>query len=375
MKLFRVELYKMLSRKSIWVFIGIIMLLLLIVFHSGNGQVKLQRIIQEDFYSDIEGPLTSEKMELIENRAEDMSHSSVSNIIKEEATRIKLIKDYYDSLGQRIDDLGNRIQEMESKNEHGFEYQSLVKQKGMLERIKAPQVYMDRGWILALGTINRDFFVVILILFGVCTVFSTEYSHGTDSLILTSVRGKKRLVLAKFSSSLTFIILVFIIMTAFVMVNLPSTYVLRGWDNPLQSVTTLSWSSNGTYMDSPYPITIKQYIIVSTLIRLIGCISVGLLALFVSSLSRSSFAAFLITLGIVFVPSGFGLLNSEWLTSMSGFSFSALLFPGDLFRTYKAYNIFGYPVLHLDLVLVIYSVVSLILAYLTYISFKRHQVY
>jgi hypothetical protein len=72
---------------------------------------------------------------------------------------------------------------------------------------------------------------------------------------------------------------------------------------------------------------------------------------------------------------GFSFFNNGYLNEISVFIFRGLLFPADLFKTYKVYNIFGNPILQLNLILWVNVVIAVILAYLTYLSFRRRQVY
>ena len=187
----------------------------------------------KEYYQQYEGPVTPEKVMLAEdgNRqiaeykkeyTEQHNGSPVDfgpktaihrkNVVFSEILEAdKKVRNH----NAQINTLEQRLKTMENKGQHDFEHKKTKLHYSMVNKIKAPGIHFNWGWretsdfINTLGTLIMG----AMILLGVSTVFSNEYSTNMDALILSSKNGKSRVITAKLLASGIFIVIVALFFT------------------------------------------------------------------------------------------------------------------------------------------------------------------
>jgi ABC-type transport system involved in multi-copper enzyme maturation permease subunit len=190
-ELIKGELNKIFLNKTLWAVIGVVLVFQVIIYSSG-GQTRVQKEVQNDGYQGYEGEYNIENWDAVANKLKEPNLLHPNNI-EDEIETIKLKKEFPTRLDQKIAQIND---ELKSLDVNSFEYRNFLNYKEMLSKIAKPQVYMDRGWVTSLNIITKEFTVILIILFGVCTIFSSEYSLGTDSHILTTVHGRRKIIYA-----------------------------------------------------------------------------------------------------------------------------------------------------------------------------------
>jgi hypothetical protein len=158
----------------------------------------------------------------------------------------------------------------------------------------------------------------------------------------------------------------------FTLVNMAGYFAALGtvgFDAPIQSIYT--------YLASPYGLTVGQYFLSQTAVAVVGSISFGLFVLLVSALSKNALIPFFTCGCLVGLTTGIKVMDITlpgYFSWFVDFSHSELIRAEGLFSTFKTYNILGLPVPYLDMMAVVAVCVSLIIVFLTFKVFRRHQV-
>ncbi len=392
MELLKHELYKIFSKKIVYITILFFLLVTIFLHPSANYFPKKYGSVHDfykEYYQQYEGPVTPEKVMLAEdgNRqiaeykkeyTEQHNGSPVDfgpktaihrkNVVFSEILEAdKKVRNH----NAQINTLEQRLKTMENKGQHDFEHKKTKLHYSMVNKIKAPGIHFNWGWretsdfINTLGTLIMG----AMILLGVSTVFSNEYSTNMDALILSSKNGKSRVITAKLLASGIFIVIVALFFTLLNLLIQFKTMGFVGGNGTLQGLFR--------YENSPYGWTLVQYIPRQIAVHLFGSLAFGFIALLVSSLCKSGLASFFISGCILGLPLFFNsilVIKTGWIAKINEFSYAILMRGLPLFNEFKAFNIFGHPVLYLNLMLVLFTLLSIAVIYLTYRSFSSHQV-
>jgi len=392
MELLKHELYKIFSKKTVYITLLFFSLIAVFLTPSRGMQIVFgnMRDFYKEYYQQYEGPVTAEKVKLaedgirqIDEYAEqhngsptaDMNRKRlVFNDILEAEQRAKT----HDA---RIKALEQRLQTIENKGQHDFEakkaklYYSMVqniKTPGIyFKSIKTPGIYFNWGWRETSDFINMFGTVIIgvMILLGVSTVFSDEYSTNMDALILSSKNGKKGVITAKLLASGVYIMIVALFFT---LLNLLIQFKIMGFAGGSSMLQGLF-----RYESSPYAWTVAQYVPRQIAVHFFGSLAFGLIVLLISSLCKSGLGSFFISATIFGLPlfiNSILYIQTGWAAKINEFSYAVLMRAQPLFSQFKAYNIFGHPVPYLNLMLTLFTLLSLAVVCLTYRSFRSHQV-
>lgn len=388
MELFRHELYKVFGRKIIW--LGLLFFVVLIGFsalaqasqskktygdmgtyyssmyqgNEGKVSITIQKkaqnwLIANDnayFLSDSEGRATIQ-----ENRLFSFYDQALSS------------KDILTQRSQQISKLQDNLKSSitaDGKSSFNPRMDSLY--IGMLKQLTPPGLFFtiplenDLNFPFGLG-----FCVMcVLIFLGVSPIFTDEYTVNMDSLILSAKKGRGKVVTAK--------ILATTLYCTFVALAIPlanfcfqASYLgIKGWNAPLQL--------DFDFSKSPYLLSFGGYLLLQTLIGVIACIFLGMLVLLVSSVSKNVMIPFFscgcLIAFTAFIKTTFATAAPSALTAFANFSYTELMRVQNLIATFKTYDFFGFPILYLNLILIIYSIITAIIIYLIYRIFPRHQV-
>ena len=377
-RLIKYELYKIVTRKSVWLFLLIILSFLTFTYYYRNYQPRDERNIQKQVYTGIEGNLNSTKVKKIKLKVQSLLLKKEEDrfFCQDDLNQINTILNWQKNNAKKIHDLSNKISILKQNKDFGFEYKNFVKEKDMLKKVKKPEMHMSRGWIQFFAVFSHEFFSILIIIIGISAIFSSEHSLNTSPLLLSSKYGKSKIITAKIIAGLIFTSSIFILFSAFHITNDWNTNVLKGWSSPIQEVSSLSWLSESSFADSPYALTKIQYLISFLFIKFLGCMAIGVFVMFISSIAKSPAVTFIISFLTVFLPEIFvQFAKTGVIKFIYDFSYYSLFSPAENFKQYHTHNIFGFPIMHLNLLVIVYALISLILIYATYYMGKRQQIY
>lgn len=387
MELLRHELFKIFSRRIVWVAAAFFLAITLFFVYNQSRLYLEQYGDMTAFYQSVyqghEGTITAQTAAAAEKENETLSsqldtlfvNSPKSILIQRRMTYDNAVSNAKVNQGTRLSRVGEYRQAMNKTlgqyGENSFAYRNAALHYDMVKRLIPPGVYFSFPWGNAL-----DFPVVIgfliltaMILVGVSPIFSDEYATGVDALILSSRWGKRKITGVKVLSGAIYCVAVALL---FLLVNTAGYFITLGTAGagaPLQSVFR--------YLASPYSFTVGQFFFVETLIYIAAGVCFGLLVMFVSALSKNVLIPFFSCGCLIGLTAGLKVLDVVLpgpLTWIEDFSYSELMRVSGLFDGYKTYSIFGHPVLYLPLALIVFSIVSTIALWLTIRIFRLHQI-
>lgn len=376
LSLTRFELYKLFSRKSVWIFLAImvfcIYLPLQILISSSNSYA--------DYYQST--PPTAQQVQRakaeMKKIAPKLEGNNVNLSIKETTALNQLYErdsailnaETGSAIKPTMEMLQQSINKLKAQGQIGFTYRADTLEYNMMKHLP----YIGFGHYNGASNMIVDFFktygLIIfgaIILVGLSPIFSEEYSLGTDSFLLTTKRGRRQLVTAKLLASVLYVLVMEGIL---LVVNVASNLCLfdiGGFNYPLQSIALYS---------APFHLTVGQYIGVAVLIQLLGGIAFGFLIMLFSSFNRSTLVTFFVSAGIFVLPELIVLMfgQKHWAQTLMNFSYTGLIQVSRLFKSFVANNVFGYPVLYPILIIGLAILVSVPIVWLTCRGYCRHQV-
>lgn len=368
----RFELYKLFSRRSIWILLGIMLVGLVL---------PLQLLTASSNHPPVYQP-TPPTAQQVQQAKADMPkmQQMLQNGVGGSQAYWNLWQEYqYDqaivasasgtAVSTRIQMLQKSIAQLKASRQTGFSYRAGKLEYDMLKNLP----FVGNGMYNGGGAMMIDFFktygfiiYAAMILFGLSSIFSEEYASGTDNFLLTAKRGKRQLVSAKVKAALLFSVVVGFIITAWNVGLNGLLFGTSGMNYPIQSIPLYG---------APFHLTILKYIYIAIVIFLFSGLAFSCLVMLVSALNRSSLISFFISASIFVLPELISkVMHHPWSETLLNFSYTGLLQVSRLFYRFLAYNVFGRPVLYPTLVIPIVIVISLIVTSLVYVAYGRHQV-
>ena len=380
MELFRHELYKVFCRKTVW--IGFLFVIILVCFSSYMQASQLTKTYgnmseyYNDFYKGKEGSVSDSLKQTAKSWIEKngsnyqakfvTNQTSVQENRKYEFYSEVLNPDYLKRNTQ--DDIAKLKNDVKTASS-SYNIRKDNLQTAMLQNLQTPGLYFTLPLLNGLDFPEGLGFVVmgILVLLGISPVFSDEYSSNTDSLILSSKKGRRSVVTAKILSTTVYCIFVAAVVLLVYSSVQAAVLGIQGFNAPLQL----------GFIRSPYSLTFGGYLALQAGLCAVACVFFGMLVLLVSSVSSNVLIPFFIC-GFLFASSAFiksmGTAVPQALTTFSDFSYTGLMRVKGLIESFKAYNVFGYPVLYLNLILIIYFIITAIVICFIYRIFHGRQV-
>jgi hypothetical protein len=338
MQLLKYELYKIFKQRSLYptCVVLLVMCSLALGYPFKSGPEK-------EVYKEWEGPFTEEKIQQARNESAELRHKlqlrkdDEDNVYTEkEQIRLRIYQKIL--LSQSIEtNIAERL--MDTQNEATDE---INLEKRMLDDIRFTTLTYHTGPAQTVGFVEFGsiFFIGALLCLGLSPIFSKEYSSGVDHYILSS-RKRKELVWAKIGASLLYTFILFATWEIFSLIVNFLKHGNEGWSTPLQLFTQ---HTEAPYADSPYALSLLSYHVAQLGIHLAGAIGFALLIVLISSLSKSSMTAFFVSASVFFAP--IFMENVQGLRTIMTFSFISIMRVQTLFNEFKAFSLFGYPVLY-----------------------------
>jgi len=375
MSLTRFELYKILSRKSLWIFLGLMLLcfyLPLQIVQSRNATPYYQAT-----------PPTLQQVQAAKadlKKIAPLTEGTPSSPIQPalaESLNQRYLRDNAIITSAKggakagvLQSIQFSLQRMQTQGQTStFAYRATQMKYKMWKAMP----FIGGGEYNGGGAIMMDFiktfgfvFFGAMLLIGLAPLFSEEYSIGTDSFLQTAKHGKRTLVTAKLMAAGLYVLVIEGILQVFNAASTLPFYGIQGLNYPIQSIPLYY---------APFHLVIWQYMIVAVIIQLIGGWAFAAAMALISSLSRSSLISFFVSAGVFLVPELLHmLLQKNWVETVMNFSYTGLTQVSRLFNTFLAYNLFGHPVLYPALVIPLAILVSIPIARLVYTAYYRHQV-
>lgn len=204
--------------------------------------------------------------------------------------------------------------------------------------ITEPMVYRGYydGW-RQLSDIMKVLICMEIMFAAVClsTVFTVEHTHKTDQLILCSRFGKRRLYKAKLLSGLTVGIGFALILSMLTFGVVSVLFGLDGFNTILQFVLL-----------RPFHLSIGQAVLILFALSFIGVIVVSIVLMVLSELTKNSIATIGIIAGIMIatmfiseLPAGLGIISEVWILLPSNLISLNGAFRYSMFDGFAAYQI------------------------------------
>ena len=209
------------------------------------------------------------------------------------------------------------------------------------------------------------------ILFFTAPVFSNEYAVRMDGLILSSRHGKRGIIIAKFAAVLIGITAVFALVTG---IYILTAGAVLGFSGGETSLTAMYYDVH-QYIESPYNFTMSQFLLLSLGVSWAACIGFGVFIMFVSSKLRNPLAVSAAGFIVFYLPLIFcaAAAKRENLTGVINFAYGRIMQTAPLIDIFDGFVIFGKVIMVKDAALFLLASVTVLLALLTYRSFRRQQ--
>lgn len=186
----------------------------------------------------------------------------------------------------------------------------------------------------------------------VITTFMYETDSGTDSLIVATARGRRKVLAGKLAFTAVASIAVAIVLSA----TSFAVYFLRGGlCSPELSIQTLR-----SFELCPFKITIGEYAIIRVFIKALTLLVFSLVVAAVTSILRNHVLSYLVSLGIIALNFVLTIVRyTEVESYLRCFNLNSFYNSKLIFSRYTAQNIFSNPVNAVYVGVCVYAVLSL----------------
>ncbi len=372
MELLKHELFKLFMKKSL-LFTLIAFILFLATIFLINSSLQKEVTTPKELI----GPITEGKLKMIEEKwkvlNKKLGDNSLSTLSPAEQ---KQFFDYYSfrSSGEYIVKNKKLAPEQVKADldkltpEDGYAYKAKKLEYDMISNVPEPSYENNHSWKRFISNYKElaSICIVVYMLLGLSSIFSEEYATGMANFISSSKNGKK-IVTAKLLVSIIFIIFTTVVFTLIIGL----TYFIGGATGGETNLQSFS-----PYLFSPFHLQLWEYFIFQFFACLVGSIAFGMVVLLLSVITRSSMLTFFIGLVIFEAPLILDELfgeKVEWIQTVTLFGYNRFV-SENLIVQFKAFNIFGTPVLYPYVALVVLSIVTAPIIWLSYNRFRQQSV-
>ncbi|MBC6003079.1 ABC transporter permease [Paeniclostridium sp. NSJ-45] len=247
----------------------------------------------------------------------------------------------------KFDDMKKELKRLEKEGDtNSYQYKELKYIHDLVSKKETPKYYFKFGWREATNFNMNCMWISILILVSICTIFSNEYQSNTASIVLSSKNGQKKLTTAKIITGLIFSTFVFLIMNG-IQVIILAMHGFKGWDVPMSFLAS--------YVRTPYTMNIGTFYVYGLIVSFIGTVLFTLLIMLVSLISKNNMISFAVSVAMLLGPEFIGRFMPTYnLTKIfAELNIENLIGPISMFGSISTYNIFGKPVLYLNVIVTI----------------------
>lgn len=220
-------------------------------------------------------------------------------------------------------------------------------------------------WSVIWDSVCLLIYLLFVISICIAPVFSGEYQNRTDALLLASKYGKNKLIHAKILAAFLF---TFLYMTLCSIINIGISIGILGidgWNLPVQL-----W-----YTVIPYPWTVLTACVMNLLILFLISFLLTGVSLWLSSICKSPMIVLatdiLLFYGTLFIPwSKASRLWNQILYLLPIHCFNLQ----DVLRKYNCYSFGNLVFSHLDMIIIVYLLLTILCVCFAGRCFKKHQI-
>ncbi|MCG7437666.1 ABC transporter permease [Lysinibacillus fusiformis] len=213
------------------------------------------------------------------------------------------------------------------------------------------------------------FLVILICLYCLIRVFVSEKETEMDILLLTTIAGGTKTVIAKIIASAIFI---FIICWWYWLIDFISfSLIFDSFEaafTPVFSIENFSYSS--------IRLSLGEYAILSCIVKTLGILVLGMMYLLISSLFKNALLPFIINMSITL-----GLFYIQGIYMGSGHILMKILNPlvlvinREVFRKTEFVNLFGYPLLSYIPAILFAITLGVLCILIIFILIRKNAVY
>ncbi len=220
---------------------------------------------------------------------------------------------------------------------------------------------MDTLWLI----IEISFFLLFVIVICIAPVFASEYESGAVALLLTTQKGKTKLITVKILASALFT-LGYLCLGIGVAVVIQGCLVgFYGSHLPVQL-----WGG-----DIPYNWSVGKACMITFLVMLLIALTITLLTLAWSSRLKSSFIVLVLDFALIIGPSFFPMSKNSGLWNHINYLFPVRAMSiKDVIKTYNSYQFGDVVISYVAMIVLVYLLVSFISLLRIRGGFAKHQV-
>ncbi|ACQ53556.1 ABC transporter permease [Clostridium botulinum] len=400
MELLKQELYKIFSKKYLF-----LILALMLLFTYGFDLVTVVRGSTDNTYNytkPFEGNVTKEKEDKIyklfkSNEKKDKDSEittiyknmwysylyqtrprfvAISDVLKEANPLFKnkkLDERPHDFKGYELNELNKNLKELKKAGkENTYEYKNKNAANNMYKKLSEPKFFYVESWQYISSFVNDTNFTIIFImlLLGISPIFSEEYKTKVSTIILSSKKGRSECVRAKILAAIIYAIFIAFICNLIGTIVITKMYGIEGFNAPMQSLFEFSCS--------PYNFTIAQFYLTLFFTSIIGAILFVLLILLISNITKSSMMTFFIS-GFIFVfpmlvEKFVGVANVWWKKPLISLSITQIFNATKIYDAFSTINIFGHPLIYPYFILIYSIVLGTLLTYILHRKLKYEEI-
>lgn len=220
---------------------------------------------------------------------------------------------------------------------------------------------MDTLWLI----IEIVFFLLFVISICIAPVFAAEYESGAAALLLTTKKGKTKLITAKILVAIIFTLSYMSIGIGMAALAQGVIVGFAGSDLPIQL-----WG-----IEIPYDWSVGYACVATFLIMLLIALAVTLLTLAWSSRLKSSIIVLVLDFMLIIGPSFFPMSKTSGLWNHINYLFPVrAMHIKDVLRTYNSYQFGNVVISYLGMIVLVYALVSLVSLLRIKGGFAKHQV-
>lgn len=371
--LIKFELKKIFSNKLIYIVMAAIFTVTLFSLYQDYKNINDYFGSKEEYLSTAEkfksGRISSKQMQNIfetaqAKRLNEEKLSKDENFILNYAQTVSTTdgsrKVSIEGMTYTYDQVKNHINELKNSNkENTFEYNDFVKAESMMAKLNKPHNLYLGDWSKLFGNAAAVMKIILLVL-GVASIYSKEYTTRVLYLNLSSKKGRTSLNTAKIVASLIYTVIIF----AFITIMNRISAMILGLPNGNEAM-----NSFGEY--NIFNMSINQYYVSSLLMSLLGMICFTLLIVLLSLATKNIIISFGLPLALYTLPEMMKLPQNI-MQYTAAINFTELLRGFKLFSGYLSFNVFGKVAIY-PYVAIIFAVVSLTIMMILFHVISRRQ--
>lgn len=209
-------------------------------------------------------------------------------------------------------------------------------------------------------------FTMLILGYLVAGIFSNEFAWKSDAVFFSSVYGRNKAVLSKIKAGFCIVSIlyfaVFLLYTAMMLLYLGAD----GWNLPVQ----ISWTS----WKCLYHITNFQKYLLISIGGYVGCLFFSFLNMLISAKTRSALPAVMMAVIVLFIPSFLPNIGSSVINKIIGLLPDQLLDMGHALNYFNLYSIGGRIVGEVPVILILYTVLTIVICPVLYRTYRNMQI-